>query len=220
MTIEHHPNEETLLDYASGAMGEAWSLAVATHMAMCPDCRHAVEELEALAGVLLEEIQPEIMSSGLLSHNAELLTETAQELPSGPATVMKDAAASDLPQPLRGYIGGDLSNLKWRRFGVGAAQIIVPTADPECTVRLLRIPAGKPVPEHSHNGVEFTLVLSGSFSDHSGGYGPGDLQEADSDVLHQPIASDAEDCICLAITDAPLKFSSLAARMVQPFINI
>ena len=37
MTIIHHPNEETLLDYASGALGEAWSVAVATHLAVCPE---------------------------------------------------------------------------------------------------------------------------------------------------------------------------------------
>jgi putative transcriptional regulator len=220
MTIQHHPNEETLLDYVSGAMSEAWSLAIATHLALCPTCRHEVEGLEALAGSLLEAIQPDEMPSGLLSHNANLLTDAAQELPARRSSRSDETAKPDLPQPLRDYIGGGLGSLKWRRFGVGAAQIIVPTADAECTVRLLRIPAGKPVPEHSHNGLEFTLVLSGSFSDDSGRYGPGDLQEADGDVLHQPIAGDGEDCICLAITDAPLKFSSLAARMVQPFIGI
>ena len=220
MTIRHHPNDEFLLDYASGAMTESWSLAIATHLALCPPCRHEVEGLEALAGSLLEAIQPDKMPSGLLSHNANLLTNAAQELPTKWVLKPEETAKPDLPQPLRDYIGGGLESLKWRRFGVGAAQIIVPTGDADCTARLLRIPAGKSVPEHSHNGLEFTLVLSGSFSDDSGRYGPGDLQEADGDILHQPIAGNDEDCICLAITDAPLKFSGLAARMVQPFIGI
>ena len=34
--------------------------------------------------------------------------------------------------------------------------------------RLLRIPAGKPVPEHGHGGQEMTLVLRGAFEDHLG----------------------------------------------------
>ena len=88
------------------------------------------------------------------------------------------------------------------------------------TARLLRIPAGRPVPEHTHGGLELTLVLSGAFSDSVGRYGPGDFQEADENLEHQPHAEAGADCICLAITDAPLRFKSLAARIVQPFLGI
>ncbi|MFY7862622.1 MAG: 3-oxoacyl-[acyl-carrier-protein] synthase III C-terminal domain-containing protein, partial [Rhodoluna sp.] len=41
----------------------------------------------------------------------------------------------------------------------------IKTGDTESQVRLLKIPAGKPVPEHSHGGRELTLVLKGAFSD-------------------------------------------------------
>ena len=55
MTISHHPGEALLLDYASGALGEGWSLAIAAHLALCPDCRRLQADMEAIGGALLEE---------------------------------------------------------------------------------------------------------------------------------------------------------------------
>jgi putative transcriptional regulator len=65
-----------------------------------------------------------------------------------------------------------------------------------------------------------TGVLRGAFEDESGAYHRGDLQEVDEEIAHQPLALPQEDCICLAITDAPLRFKSLAARIAQPFLGI
>jgi putative transcriptional regulator len=96
----------------------------------------------------------------------------------------------------------------------------IETRDSETQVRLLKIPAGKPVPEHGHGGRELTLVLSGSFHDETGLFARGDIEEADGDLVHQPIASPDGDCICLAVTDAPLKFQSWLMRLVQPLIGI
>ena len=65
-----------------------------------------------------------------------------------------------------------------------------------------------------------TLVLAGAFSDATGDYRRGDLQEADDSLEHKPHAAPGDDCICLAVTDAPLRFKSVAARLLQPLIGI
>ena len=137
-------------------------------------------------------------------------------------SVTENAGSSSFvfPEPLRGYIGGDLDRVPWRRLGLDVYQSVISTDDKQSVSRLLRIPTGKPVPTHSHGGLELTLVLCGAFSDETGHYGRGDFQEADETLEHQPHAVAGEDCICLVVTDAPLRFSSLAARMVQPFIGI
>ena len=103
---------------------------------------------------------------------------------------------------------------------MGSYQAVIQTGDTNTVARLLKIPAGKPVPAHSHGGTELTLVLGGAFTDKTGYYGRGDFQEADDTLEHQPYAVAGEDCICLAVTDAPLKFSGFAARLAQPFIGI
>jgi putative transcriptional regulator len=90
----------------------------------------------------------------------------------------------------------------------------------QATVRLLKIPAGAAMPDHGHNGTELTLVLKGAFRDDGGRFGRGDIEIADEDLHHTPIAEDGEDCICLAATDAPLRFRRLIPRIAQPFMGI
>ena len=219
MNINHHPSEALLLDYASGALGEGWSVAIATHLALCPTCRQAVRDLEAIGAALLEGLKPAPLS-GNMKHDVSTVLSTPQDGEETSFSPISASARPDLPEPLRRYVGGDLDQVPWRRLGLGAYQCLLPTVEDETVVRLLRIPAGKLVPSHSHGGLELTLVLHGEFSDSTGSYVRGDLQEADGSLEHQPHAADGEDCICLAVTDSPLRFSSRAARMVQPFIGI
>ncbi|GEQ99766.1 hypothetical protein JCM17845_03900 [Iodidimonas gelatinilytica] len=72
----------------------------------------------------------------------------------------------------------------------------------------------------SHNELELTLVLQGSFSDNTGHFGTGDLEIADANLNHQPTADPDMSCICLAATDAPLRFKPLIPRLLQPLFQI
>ena len=218
MNIDHHPSEELLLDYATGALDEGWSIALATHLALCPDCRQKVAEMEAIGAAFMETAAPTPVTKTL---HAALSAFSVGDVEAG-ASVSENVGSTSFifPEPLRSYIGGDLDRVPWRRLGMGVYQCVIPTGDKQSVSRLLRIPTGKPVPSHSHGGLELTLVLCGAFSDETGYYGRGDFQEADETLEHQPHAIAGEDCICLAVTDAPLRFSSLAARMAQPFIGI
>ena len=57
--IKHHLSEDLLMRYSNGTLCEAFSLAVATHISMCDDCRAALESYEAVGGALLEDLEPE-----------------------------------------------------------------------------------------------------------------------------------------------------------------
>ena len=228
VNVQHHISDELLLAYASGSLTEGWSIAVATHLALCPNCRRRLSFMEHAAGELLEmsatEVtpQPETVS-------ADSWESMKARLKADKAVVGNDhkpivaPRATDmpvLPEPLRSYLGGDVGSLKWKALGRGAYHIPIKTGDRESQVRLLKIPAGKPVPEHSHGGRELTLVLKGSFTDGEAIFRRGDIEEADETLTHQPVATPDEDCICLAVTDAPLKFRSLMVRLVQPVLGI
>ena len=66
----------------------------------------------------------------------------------------------------------------------------------------------------SHN------TYAGGFTDGETHFAAGDIQETDETIVHQPRAIVGEDCICLAVTDAPLRFSSPIVRLLQPFLKI
>lgn len=221
MRIRHHLSEEILMEYAAGSLAEGWSIAVASHLALCPDCRRKVDMMEQAGGAMLGDIVCEDTSVGDSwgRMKARIASEdaVAKPLSSGGSAARPTAV---IPEPLRSYLGGDVADLKWRSLGRGAYHIPVPVSDKETSVRLLRIPAGKPVPEHSHGGRELTLVLCGSFRDGEERFARGDIEEADESLQHQPVADKGEDCICLAVTDAPLKFKSWLLKMVQPVLGI
>ncbi len=223
MNVRHHVSDDLLSAYATGELVEGWSLAVATHLALCPDCRNRLRDFEAIAGELFEGLpaSTDDMGSSWAQLSQRLADPSDGIIPATRQGVVASASrAPVLPEPLRSYVGSDALALKWKPLGRGAYQVPIPTGDGVTSVRLLRIPAGRPVPEHSHGGRELTLVLAGSFSDEKGRFCRGDIEEADEELQHQPIAGAGEDCICLAVTDAPLRFKSRLLRLIQPVLGI
>lgn len=215
--ITHHLSDKLLLAYSAGTLPEAFNLAVATHIAMCDECRARASSYDALGGALLDDGYDDdvvMRSTALAETMARIATATPE-----PRGTKAPGAKSDLPGPLRDYVGGGTEAIRWRGIGGGVRQAILPTSS-AATARMLYIPAGMAVPDHGHGGLELTLVLQGAFADETSRFGPGDIEIADTDLTHQPIAEPGADCICLAVTDAPLKFRGLLPRLAQPFLRI
>jgi putative transcriptional regulator len=207
-----------LLGYAAGTLDEASSLLVATHLALCPQCRARNASADAVGGYLLETLPEASVSSGMLDSvlsrvRSETVTPAAPRLPDVHSEVV-------IPEPLRSYIGGDLPALNWVRMAPRVHQIQINTRDGRAQARLLRFQSGVTIPAHSHGGRELTLVLGGSLCDRDAVFQRGDIAETDEQTEHQPYAGDGQDCICLAVTDAPLLFKGVFARLLQPLFGI
>ncbi|AXI41003.1 ChrR family anti-sigma-E factor [Sulfitobacter sp. SK011] len=214
MTIRHHLDDATLMAYAAGTLPEAFNLAVASHVSLCDECRAAVASCDAVGGVLMDTVEVSDLADESLAHVMARLDLPEAQTP--PHRVMKKGT---LPGPLQDYVGGDLESIKWRPIGMGVKQAILTTSS-EAVARLLYIPAGVAMPDHSHGGNELTLVLQGAFFDEDDRFARGDIEVADGSVTHTPIADIGDDCICLAVTDAPLEFKKLLPRIVQRFVGI
>jgi putative transcriptional regulator len=213
--VKHHLTDELLMAYSAGTLPEAFSLAVAAHVSMCDECRARLGAFDMVGGALVENLDVAELSDDSLEATLALIDTAGKDAP------VKGAPKREgvLPAPVQEYVGGDLEAVRWRPVGMGVKQAILPT-DGKATARLLYIPAGCAVPDHGHNGTELTLVLQGAFSDEVDRFGPGDIEVANEELDHTPIADLGEDCICLAATDAPLKFRSLMPRIAQPFLQI
>ena len=214
--IKHHLPDHLLMAYAAGNLPEAFSLVVATHISMCDICRAVAESYDAVGGEMLEQAGVQDMSSESLT---QVMARIAGESQEKPRVAPAQATAAVLPAPLRAYVGGDEDAIRWRPVGGGVKQSIL-TMSNKASARLLFIPAGAAVPDHGHNGTELTLVLRGAFQDETDHFGRGDVEVADEDLNHMPVADIGEDCICLAATDAPLRFNSFLPRLAQRFLRI
>ena len=213
MTPVHHIPEAMLFAYASGTVGQPFAVAFACHLSQCDDCRAWLESQNAIGGILLEHLPETAVSPEV----ARAVMAGLDGCLDGWLDAPGPRQQGIYPAPLAALVGP--AGPKWRALGGGVKQAILMTGT-EGSLRLLSIPAGRAVPEHGHNGQELTLVLQGGFSDQTGSFGVGDLEVADESVDHVPIAWSGADCICLAATDAPLRFRGLLPRLLQPLFRI
>lgn len=216
MTVCFHPADEVLLAYGAGSLDEATALLVATHLALCPRCRAEIARIESVGGALLEQLPPDTLADGALDAVLARLDDPPLP-PPRPASVW--SGPHWLPPPLRDYVGPPAGGIRWKRLGRGLEQALVVQGG-HARARLYRIAAGVAIPEHGHDGSEMTLVLHGGFQDHNGHYLPGDVASADAQTVHVPVADRDGECICLAVTDAPLRLSGLVGRLISPFLNL
>lgn len=214
MNTTHHIPANLMAAYAAGNLSEAYSLVIACHVSLCDACRAELAAFEAVGADVLER-------SGEAALAPDAFEATMALIQSAPVRrdPLPPRPVSAFPAPLQDYAGEDPDAVRWRSIGGGVKQAMLDCKG-KATARLLFIPGGKAVPEHGHNGLELTLVLQGAFSDSVSRFARGDVEIGDGDLQHQPVAEPGEACICLAATDAPLRFRSIVPRLFQPFIGI
>lgn len=218
MTIQHHISDDLLLSYSSGNLDEASSLLVASHLALCPHCRTRNDSADSLGGYMIDALPETAVSPTMMLSVLTRVRDNNED--SAPISFPRFNSDVVIPEPLKGYVGGDLPDLKWVRMAPRVHQILIRTSDSRSQARLLRFQSGMSVPQHGHSGRELTLVLTGSLCDRNTVLNRGDISETDERTEHQPFAGPDQDCVCLAVTDAPLRFKGVFARLLQPLFGI
>lgn len=215
--IKHHPSDETLFRYASGALEAGPRLVVSVHVGGCPACAERVAEFEAVGGSLLETTEPAPMDDAALDR----LMARIDAGDDGDRGQFGGTAPSHADLGIRLPEALDACGVgPWRWIGPGVrwSRVTVP-GDEAANVMLLKVAAGRKLPDHTHAGFEYTQVLKGSFSDSRGRYDPGDMDEADDSVEHQPIVDQEGECICLAAIEGHMRLRGFFGRMLQPLIG-
>jgi putative transcriptional regulator len=214
--IKHHPALDLLTDYATGALAEGQALSIACHVALCEQCRHGVSALEQVGGDLLEELDPVAVDRDALD---TVLARLDEPYSPPPPPVVDDETRQLLPSPLWHYVEGRLSDLRWRRVTPTLSSARIALSRARHRVDILRIAAGRAVPRHTHDGDELTLVLAGGFSDDTGHFVRGDFARADAGLTHRPVADAGDDCIALAVLDAPVVPTGTIGKMLRPLMR-
>jgi putative transcriptional regulator len=215
LKITHHLDDATLLAFAAGTVGEAHGILVASHMALCPECRIALRKAEGLGGGILESQAEQAVSDVCRAATlASLDSLTAQK-----ATVKPKG---DLPLALARVMGDvSLADIQWHKKAPGVSVFDVPLSKGSKTkLKMVKLGKGRTMPEHGHGGEELTLILKGSYHDKMGRFSPGDVADLDAEIEHQPIVDSDEDCICVIAFETRAKYKTILAKLAQPFVGI
>lgn len=219
----HHLEESTILRYASGDLDHAFSVVVASHVAMCDQCREAVRIAEEIGGHVLDEIESAEMYAGAFERLMDKLCDAPKGEQDAARMIKQKPRDLDsvVPMPLRRFIGSSLDDVAWKRVAPGVLKHDILAADETSSpLYMLKIAAGKTVPEHGHGGAEMTLILSGAYRDDLGRFAAGDIADLDENLEHQPKVEPDAPCICLVATEGPTLFKGFFSRLLQPLVGI
>ncbi len=217
--MSYHPDKALLKQYALGEIDATQGLALAVHLESCPSCRRAVAALEMQFGQEICLKSAENSATDLFDDMFENIVSRPQSvepdirLTSKPVEISVNQRKFILPKALAPFekrIG------PWRSYGGKVFSAVIDLDEP-ARVNLMYMAPGVTVPQHTHKGLESTLVLHGGFSDEDGHYEVGDFLLKDASIKHSPTTSSDEDCLCLSVLTEPMLFTHGVARLFNRF---
>lgn len=215
--INSHPDSRMLNEFSAGSLPLAHSTCVSLHLTYCSHCQRESRKLQQMGGALFERLSPCEVDSSLLDSVMARLDEPA---PLSYEVPVSANGADQTPALMQRLMKGEYQDLEWDRVSSGLQISRLRTGDTDNEFALYHIKAGQTIPRHTHKGTELTLVLEGSFSDEEGVYQRGDFLMRDAAHEHTPTAAKSEDCICIGVLDAPIKFTGWNYRVLNPFLSL
>jgi len=216
MTPSHHLGSDLLLAYAAGSLEDAVSLFVATHLALCPDCRSSVDQAEAVGGAMLEEQPPAEVGGDVLESLLGSLVDGDREVAPEPSPAGSPVI---IPEPLRS-LTGPFADIPWEKRAPGIRTFEIGLDHRNLPVRLFRLTSGISVPTHSHNGLERGMVLTGGFTDDVGHFVRGDVSVREPGFDHVAKVDEGEACVALFVNDALLVPRTLVGRIASRWVKL
>lgn len=214
--MSYHPHQYMLQAYAEGNLDAVDGFTVATHLESCPMCKQQVRELESGFGEALMSLEVDDDSGFDDMLNDILQTEPASESARPirkPTSIEVNGKTFQLPLSLsrfRDRVG------EWKSYGGKVYSAPIDIGD-SVRVNLMYISEDVKIPQHTHKGVESTLILHGGFSDEDGHYEAGDYLVKDASIKHSPYTRKGEDCLCLTVLTEPMIFTQGVARIFNLF---
>lgn len=214
LAMPHGNALDTLLaGYACGLLSAPLHTLVASHLAITPKNRAFVADLEAANGSALAEAEPAPIRDRAARLDAIFASGSDEPIRTRPL-----AGDGVIPMPLARYLGMGLADVPWKTLMPGVREFRA-EGNMKAGATLYWIRAGRKMPAHTHDGSEYTLVLQGAFHDVAGRYERGDIAIGDDELDHCPTADASADCLCFAVTDAPLRLTGPIGRIVQRFLG-
>jgi putative transcriptional regulator len=205
------PIDALLGGYAAKTLAPPLAALAAAHLELKPDNRAYVAALDAVHGVLLEELKP----VPLAGRDRRLVNIFATPDCNPAPTVAPPLAdgASGLPRALRRLAGCDYADLPWRSRASGLKEVVLPGGD--ASARFITVPAGVLLPLASEDGVTTALVLAGAATDGVAHYARGDVIFVGPEIGGAPTAEGDEDCVCFVVGEAPARPVGPLSRMLN-----
>ncbi len=212
MSVQYHPEEETLAEYALGALAPGMELLVASHLTYCAESRNRVARYEAMGGAALDIADPSEVSAPSLEATLAMINAP------DPIETPAPQGESIFPTALQKLLPEDLDSIDWSFRLPGIYEHEMSGFGDE-KVSLLKAKPGAKMLSHTHEGEEATLILAGQMKDGDKIYTKGDVAQADHDHDHRPEIIGDEMCICLIVLSGKMRFTGTIGRALNVLVR-
>ena len=214
ISSQFHPDETMLLEFSAGTLATAPSICVSAHLHFCSKCRAQLLRLDQVGSQLMSEAKP-------LELEEDTFDKVMANLDSSTQIVAKvDSKRTSYPFSVSKLMKNNLVSQTWKRLTASVDVERFETGQSEYEVALHKICAGGKTPKHDHHGMEYTVVLKGSFSDENAVYREGDFLVREPGDVHQPMGAQNGECICLSALSAPIKLTNPFGFLIKPWLRI
>ncbi|MDG1495821.1 MAG: ChrR family anti-sigma-E factor [Porticoccaceae bacterium] len=213
-TSQFHPDDTMLLEFSAGTLATAPSICVSAHLHFCSKCRAQLLRLDQVGSQLMSEAEPLELEEGTFDKVMANL-DSSQQIP-----VKVDSQQNNYPFSVTKLLKNNLVSQTWKRLSSSVDVARFETGQEDFEVALHKICAGGKTPKHDHHGLEYTVVLKGSFSDENAVYREGDFLIRQPGDVHQPMGAQNGECICLSALSAPIKLTNPLGFLMKPWLRI
>lgn len=228
--LNFHPEERLLLEFAQGNLDTALAVMVSAHLELCSICQTRLAQIEdELAELAFCQPQPCSIAAPM-EEDASLNGLFSQLLTQVDSVIEHEEPSSP---PAKGLLKLGQQQFKLPRALARHQQEIGPWSRLPGRVQIAHVDISGPfkmnfvymdddsaLPQHTHQGQEITLVLSGEFYDEQACYRSGDFVLQNTQHQHIPRTKPGQQCLCLTLLDAPLRFTSGLATLLNPFSQL
>lgn len=215
--------DRALSKFAEGRLSPARHTLIDCLVSLNPDIARRLAPREDKAAARLRFARAVPLSPYLIGDTLEVLPKLPSVEPANDRAYIEDADAPHTPSQLEKLVGGCVQDLNWSASlpGVAVHDIIGDrTTTSQDRLYLLKIKAGLALPTHSHEGEEWSLILSGAYRTGKTIYRRGDLHVANAKTTHAPEILDGEDCVCLVMASGKVRMQGLLPKLAQAIVGI
>lgn len=224
-TCPLHDRADIVTDYAAGNLSPAKHALMSCAVELNADLAATASFQTDIAANLIQDIRPVPLSPLLIGETlAKLTYKMDRDISHLAANDPESGEPRQAPKPLRDLMGGTgLREITWKSLVPGIAVHDVlgnrRTKNGD-RLYLLRAKGGMRMPEHSHIGEEWTLILDGAYSSNGKTYRRGDIHIEDETETHAPEIVEGGDCICLVMAQGPVVMKNWLPKIVQQVVGI
>lgn len=218
-----HPTDQTLVGFAQGSLAPNEALLVSAHCDLCPRCQSKVAAvIENTADDIFnhETTTANYIDNELGNMFDAIVSRPHCEMSHEPVQTQSQLCVHgktfSIPPSLQRLVAnvGD-----WTQI-VGKLWQAPVSIGGKNLANFIYMEKGGGVPEHTHIGNEFTLVINGQFSDGVNSYEQGDYVALNQVHTHTPISTSDDGCLVFSVIDEPLQFTSGLAKLINPLSHL